>query len=76
MKNATELHGEDQYVWLANTYVFACTAVMPFVGETSNICGRHMPMILSVTLFSMGNAIAGADVTSATLLGGRCTDAG
>jgi MFS family permease len=70
-KITTDLHGEKQYVWLANTYVLACTAVMPFVGQTSNIFGRRMPMIISVILFSIGNAVAGAAVSSAMLLGGR-----
>lgn len=70
-KITTDLHGEDQYVWLANTYVFACTAVMPFVGQTSNIFGRRMPMIISVVLFSIGNAIAGGSVNPAMLIAGR-----
>ncbi|KAF2789627.1 MFS general substrate transporter [Melanomma pulvis-pyrius CBS 109.77] len=70
-KITAQLHGEEQYVWLANTYVFACTAVMPFVGQTSNIFGRRMPMIISVILFSIGNAIAGGAVNSAMLIGGR-----
>ncbi|KAF3771420.1 hypothetical protein M406DRAFT_33841 [Cryphonectria parasitica EP155] len=67
----TYLSGEAEYVWLANTYVFACTAVMPFVGQISNIVGRRMPMILSVVLFSIGNAIAGASVNSAMLIAAR-----
>ncbi|OTA56914.1 major facilitator superfamily MFS_1 [Hypoxylon sp. EC38] len=70
-KITTNLHGEQEYVWLANTYVFACTAVMPFVGQTSNIFGRRMPMIISVILFSIGNAIAGASVNPAMLIAGR-----
>ncbi|KAJ0121092.1 hypothetical protein J7T55_008253 [Diaporthe amygdali] len=67
----TDLKGESQYVWLANTYVFACTAVMPFVGQSSNIFGRRMPMIISVVLFSIGNALAGASVDSNMLIAAR-----
>ncbi|KAH6666345.1 major facilitator superfamily-domain-containing protein [Halenospora varia] len=70
-KITTDLRGEQQYVWLANTYVFACTAVMPFVGQTSNIFGRRMPMIISVVLFSIGNAIAGAAINPGMLIAGR-----
>ncbi|KAF2246843.1 putative macrolide phosphotransferase k [Trematosphaeria pertusa] len=70
-KITTKLHGEQQYVWLANTYVFSCTAVMPFVGQTSNIFGRRVPMIISVILFSLGNAIAGASVNAPMLIAGR-----
>ncbi|KAI0867565.1 putative transporter [Hypoxylon argillaceum] len=70
-KITTELHGEGEYVWLANTYVLSSTAVMPFVGQTSNIFGRRMPMIISVILFSIGNALAGASVNSAMLIGAR-----
>ncbi|KAI1653945.1 putative transporter [Daldinia decipiens] len=70
-KITTAIHGEKQYVWLANTYVLASTAVMPFVGQTSNIFGRRMPMIISVILFSIGNALAGASVSSAMLIASR-----
>ncbi|KAI9713124.1 MAG: hypothetical protein M1820_001109 [Bogoriella megaspora] len=70
-KIVTVLHGERDYVWLANTYVFACTAVMPFVGQVSNIFGRRMPMIVSVVFFTIGNAISGASVNSSMLIAGR-----
>ncbi|KAI1130287.1 putative transporter [Nemania abortiva] len=70
-KITTNLGGQKQYVWLANTYVFASTAVMPFVGQTSNIFGRRIPMLISVVLFTIGNAIAGASVNSAMLIGAR-----
>ncbi|KAJ8121870.1 hypothetical protein ONZ43_g1789 [Nemania bipapillata] len=70
-KITTNLGGQQQYVWLANTYVFAATAVMPFVGQTSNIFGRRIPMLLSVVLFTIGNAIAGASINPAMLIGAR-----
>ncbi|KAI1457508.1 putative transporter [Annulohypoxylon moriforme] len=70
-KITTNLGGQEEYVWLANTYVFACTAVMPFVGQTSNIFGRRMPMIISVVLFSIGNALAGASVNANMLIAAR-----
>ncbi|KAI0508626.1 putative transporter [Xylaria bambusicola] len=70
-KITTNLGGERQYVWLANTYVFASTAVMPFVGQISNIFGRRVPMLTSVILFSIGNAVAGASVSPAQLIGAR-----
>ncbi|KAI0411477.1 putative transporter [Xylaria grammica] len=70
-KITIELHGQREYVWLANTYVFSSTAVMPLVGQTSNIFGRRMPMIISVILFAIGNALAGASVNAAMLIGAR-----
>ncbi|KAI0103253.1 putative transporter [Nemania sp. FL0031] len=70
-KITIELHGQSKYVWLANTYVFSSTSVMPFVGQTSNIFGRRMPMIISVILFTIGNALAGASVNAAMLIGAR-----
>ncbi|ETS77605.1 hypothetical protein PFICI_09667 [Pestalotiopsis fici W106-1] len=70
-KITADLQAEQQYVWLANTYVFASTVVMPFVGQTSNIFGRRMPMIISVVLFSIGNAIAGAATSAGMLIAAR-----
>ncbi|KAI1394645.1 putative transporter [Hypoxylon fuscum] len=70
-KITTDLGGQQEYVWLANTYVFACTAVMPFIGQTSNIFGRRIPMIISVVLFSIGNSIAGASIDASMFLAGR-----
>ncbi|KAJ8132843.1 hypothetical protein O1611_g779 [Lasiodiplodia mahajangana] len=66
-----DLNGQSDYVWLANTYVFATTAIQPLYGQLSNIFGRRYPMIISVVLFTLGSGIAGGANTSAMFVSGR-----
>lgn len=61
----------NDYVWIANTYLFASTAPQPFFGQISNIFGRRNPMLVSIALFALGSGIAGGASSVAMLIAGR-----
>jgi EmrB/QacA subfamily drug resistance transporter len=63
--------GEDQYVWIANSFLFAATATQPLFGQISNIFGRRNPMLVSIVLFALGSGIAAGAHNVAMLIGGR-----
>lgn len=70
---SNELGGEGDYtyIWLANAYVFASTAIQPLYGQLTNIFGRRHPMIVSVALFALGSGVAGGANTSGMFIAGR-----
>ena len=63
--------GQAQYVWIANSFVLASTAVQPLVGQLSDIFGRRWPMMISVSLFILGSGIGGGANSPAMLIAGR-----
>ncbi|CAI6334453.1 unnamed protein product [Periconia digitata] len=63
--------GSNHYIWIANSYVIASTAVMPLFGQVSNIFGRRVPSIIAVTIFALGSGIAGGASNVAMLIIGR-----
>ena len=66
-----EIGGEEQYVWIANSFVFASTAPQPLFAQISNIFGRRNPMIFAVSLFALGSGIAAGAKDTAMLIAGR-----
>lgn len=66
-----QIGGQGQYVWIANSFVLASTAVQPLVGQFSDIFGRRWPMLISVGLFILGSGIGGGANSTAMLIGGR-----
>lgn len=65
------INGQEQYIWIANSFVLASTVVQPLVGQLANIFGRRTPMILSVALFALGSGIAGGSNSVAMMITGR-----
>lgn len=66
-----EIGGEEQYVWIANSFVFASTAPQPLFAQISNIFGRRNPMLFAISLFALGSGIAGGAKNPAMLIAGR-----
>ncbi|KAL9036216.1 MAG: hypothetical protein Q9180_004426 [Flavoplaca navasiana] len=66
-----EIGGEEQYVWIANSFVFASTAPQPLFAQISNIFGRRNPMLVAVSLFALGSGIAAGAPNTAMLIAGR-----
>ncbi|KAL8789576.1 MAG: hypothetical protein Q9195_006753 [Heterodermia aff. obscurata] len=66
-----ELGGETQYVWIANSFVFASTAPQPLFAQISNIFGRRNPMLVAVSLFALGSGVAAGAKNPAMLIAGR-----
>ncbi|EFE39247.1 hypothetical protein TRV_06069 [Trichophyton verrucosum HKI 0517] len=66
-----ELHGEENYVWIANSYTLASAVVQPLTGQVSNIIGRRNPMIAMVCLFALGSGLCGGATSTAMMIAGR-----
>jgi MFS family permease len=66
-----DIEGQQQYVWIANSFVVASTAIQPLVGQMSNIFGRRVPMMVSVALFAIGSGVAGGSNSAAMMIAGR-----
>ena len=49
--------GETEYVWIANSFVFAALVPQPLFGQVANVFGRRNPMIVSVALFGASTFI-------------------
>lgn len=62
---------DTQYVWIANSFVFASSVLQPLTGQLSNIFGRKYPTVGSIVLFIIGSGIAGGSNNVATLIAGR-----
>lgn len=63
--------GEQDYVWIANCFVLASTAPQPLFAQISNIFGRRNPMLLAISLFTLGSGIAAGAKNPAMLICGR-----
>ncbi|TGO61260.1 hypothetical protein BOTNAR_0131g00060 [Botryotinia narcissicola] len=66
-----EIGGEEQYIWIANSFVFASTAPQPLFAQISNILGRRNPFLFAICLFALGSGLAGGATTPAMLIAGR-----
>ena len=66
-----DIGGGQQYVWIANVFVFASTAPQPFYGQISNVFGRRNPILIAIALFALGSGVADASINPAMLISGR-----
>ncbi|MCJ1352519.1 MAG: hypothetical protein MMC33_002503 [Icmadophila ericetorum] len=66
-----EIGGQEQYVWIANSFIIASTVPQPLFAQISNIFGRRNPMLLAMMLFTLGSGIAAGARNPAMLIGGR-----
>jgi EmrB/QacA subfamily drug resistance transporter len=68
---ARDIGGSNQYVWVAQSYLFASTIPQPFYGQIANIFGRRNPLFVAIALFALGSGIAGGAKDVTTLIAGR-----
>ncbi|KAJ8132331.1 hypothetical protein O1611_g1291 [Lasiodiplodia mahajangana] len=66
-----EIEGSGQYVWIANSYLFASTVPQPLYAQVANIFGRRNPLFFAIALFFIGSGIAGGSHNVATLIAAR-----
>jgi EmrB/QacA subfamily drug resistance transporter len=55
----TELHGNDYYTWVVTIYLLASTITIPFYGKLSDLYGRKPLLLIGISLFLIGSALAG-----------------
>ncbi|KAM7208250.1 Major facilitator superfamily domain containing protein [Naviculisporaceae sp. PSN 640] len=63
--------GATDYVWIANSFLFASTVPQPFYGQIANILGRRNPMLFSIFFFALGSGIAGGATSAGMLIAAR-----
>lgn len=66
-----DIGGARQYVWIANSFVFASAVLQPLIGQLANILGRKIPLIISIAFFMLGSGLAGGARNPAMLIAWR-----
>jgi len=56
---ATDLHGNDYYVWAITIYLLTSTISVPFWGKLSDIYGRKPIFMTGIVIFLVGSALSG-----------------
>jgi hypothetical protein len=68
---SADLDAKELFVWVGNAYVLSSSAVQPLFGQAANIFGRRSLTILSILLFILGSALAGASTSITMMIAGR-----
>ena len=55
----TELNGANLYTWVVTIYLLASTVTVPIYGKLSDMYGRKPLLLIGVSLFLVGSALAG-----------------
>src|SRR6185369_16850246 len=66
-----DLHGFEQYSWVATAYLLASTAMVPIVSKLSDIYGRKRQLMITVFGFVAGSALCGTAQTMNQLIAFR-----
>ena len=66
-----DLNGGDNFVWVGSAYALSSTAVLPLSGSLADIFGRKPIMLISIALFAVGSAVAGAAQNMNMLIAAR-----
>ncbi len=56
---ATDLSGNDYYVWAVTIYLLTSTISVPFWGKLSDIYGRKLIFMIGIVIFLIGSALSG-----------------
>jgi len=56
----TDLQGFEHLSWVVTAYLVASTVTIPLYGKLSDLYGRRLLFIVSITLFVVGSALCGA----------------
>ncbi|KAG7448253.1 iron permease [Guyanagaster necrorhizus] len=62
---------KGNYVWVGSAYALSSTAIMPLSGSLSDAFGRKPVMLVSIALFALGSALAGAAQNMNMMIGAR-----
>jgi EmrB/QacA subfamily drug resistance transporter len=56
---ATQLSGNEYYVWAVTIYLLTSTITVPFWGKGSDLYGRKPVFMLGIVIFLIGSALSG-----------------
>ena len=56
---ATQLNGNEYYVWVITAYLLTSTISVPFWGKLSDLYGRKPIFMIGIVIFLIGSALSG-----------------
>src|SRR5688572_20577290 len=65
---ATDLQGNDLYVWAITIYLLTSTISVPFWGKLSDIYGRKPIFMIGIVIFLIGSALSGLSQSMGMLI--------
>lgn len=68
---SADLNSGALYIWIINGYFLATAAVQPLFGQASDIFGRRIPMLVSISLFTLGSGLCGGAKDTPMLIAAR-----
>lgn len=66
-----DLGASHDYIWINAAFNIAAAAILPLLGQLSDVMGRRIPMLLSLGLFTLGSALCGAAQNTAMMIACR-----
>ncbi|KAK6225553.1 major facilitator superfamily protein [Colletotrichum tabaci] len=67
----SDLHGGALYIWAMNGYSLTTAVVQPLMGQAADIFGRRIPMLVSLSLFTLGSGLCGTSTSLPMLIAAR-----
>ena len=68
---AVDLHGIQHYAWVADAYLVTSTVTVPLYGKLSDMFGRRVLFLVSITIFLAGSALCGLSQSMTQLIAFR-----
>jgi EmrB/QacA subfamily drug resistance transporter len=68
---ALDLHGIQHYAWVADAYLLTSTVTVPLYGKLSDMFGRRMLFLVSISIFLVGSALCGLSQSMTQLIAFR-----
>jgi EmrB/QacA subfamily drug resistance transporter len=65
---ATQLNGNEYYIWVVTAYLLTSTITVPFWGKLSDLYGRKPIFMIGIVLFLIGSALSGLSQNMAMLI--------
>ena len=65
---ATDLNGNDLYVWVVTIFLLTSTISIPFWGKLSDIYGRKPAFMVGIVIFLIGSALSGLSQNMSMLI--------
>ena len=65
---ATQLAGNDLYVWAITIYLLTSTISVPFWGKLSDLYGRKPIFMIGIVIFLVGSALSGLSQNMSMLI--------
>src|SRR5947208_6212862 len=68
---AVDLRGIQHYAWVADAYLLTATVTVPLYGKLSDMFGRRVLFLVSISIFLVGSALCGLSQSMTQLIAFR-----